>query len=112
MMEAYKVVAVDIMGYEDRPKYYLCPIKAEKDFYNRLRKVLEEEPLASKDDLENERPWKIEIGINPLHPEITLRAYYWYWYESCTQDGCEGDISRSEITIERITIEDKANVKV
>jgi hypothetical protein len=105
-MEAYKVVDLDQMGFEDKPMYYLCPKQAEKDFYSRLRKVLKEETLADKYDVcdEHERPWKVEIGRYPHRPEIILRAYYWYWYESCTQDGCEGDTARNEIVIERINI--------
>ena len=104
-MDAYKVYHSDIQGFESDEQYYLDVKKAEKDFYNRVKKVLEDEPIAEREDLhDGGRPWKIQTKC-PINKNLKLKFDYSKWYSWNTPEcGEEAEITHEQIIFERITI--------
>ena len=103
-MNAYKVYNSDIQGFEHDEEYYLNPIVAEKDFYKRLRHVIENEPLAEREDIDGGPPWKIQTR-DPINKNLILKADYAKWVSWNTPEcGEESDITYEQIILERIMI--------
>lgn len=103
-MEAYKVYNSDRMGFEHGEEYFLNPIKAEKEFYKRVRFVIECEELAGREDLDGGPPWKIRTK-EPHYKNRILKLDYAFWESWNTPEcGEEHDISHGEIILERIKI--------
>ena len=103
-MNAYKVYNSDRMGFEHGEEYFLNPIKAEKEFYKRVRFVVESEDLADRDDLDGGPPWKISPK-DPINKKLVLKFDYAFWESWNTPEcGEESDVSHGQIILERIMI--------
>ena len=102
-MKAYKVSNLDVMGFAGCERYYFNPKVAEKEFYNCVRDVIENAPLASRDDLDGAKPWKI-ITRDPIYNGLKLKFCYSKWTSYNTDCGTEYDIVQEEIVLELIEI--------
>ncbi|SDH70755.1 hypothetical protein SAMN04489735_104534 [Aneurinibacillus thermoaerophilus] len=102
-MKAFKVYDMDRMGYDGGVKYYRRQRDAERDFYDRVRNNIKHLPLASKNDFDGGRPWKI-TNKHWINGNVILAASFNYWEDSWTDCGTEYDIERNEIFLEVIEV--------
>lgn len=104
-MKIYKVTETDHYGYDSEPKYFLDKNKAFEEYRALIKRAWEHPDLASRDDLDGEKPIKAPetLGLskdNDKLAEVSVSI----WDECNTQEGHWSDIISYGIEIREIEV--------
>ena len=104
-MKIYKVTETDHYGYDLKTKYFLNKKKAFEEYRELIKKAWEHPDLASRDDLDGEKPIKAPEAFDVSKDSDKLaEVVVSIWEEHNTQEGHWSDIIGYGIEIREIEV--------
>lgn len=105
-LKAYRVFQCSPWGHGDEVKYYQCPIQAEKDFWERMRKGITSKNLPTVEDVcdDKVKPWSVKFNSSSLFSGVCKAVGVIHYWDRCSYEYDEWDINCYEIVIDEISI--------